>query len=34
MNTKIKLKPEDKRVLDIGPGRRPRKDANIFLDIE
>ena len=28
------LKQEGKRVLDIGPGRRPRSDANIFLDID
>ncbi|MFH1332570.1 MAG: methyltransferase domain-containing protein [archaeon] len=33
MKAKLKLRPEEKSIIDVGPGRRPRKDANIFIDI-
>ncbi|MEM4267170.1 MAG: methyltransferase domain-containing protein, partial [Candidatus Nanoarchaeia archaeon] len=32
MKPRIKLRPEEKRIVDIGPGRLPKKDANIFVD--
>ncbi|MFH1210767.1 MAG: methyltransferase domain-containing protein [archaeon] len=34
MKQAIKLRPEEKKIIDIGPGRYPKKDANIFVDID